>query len=262
MPTGNDWTVWICSSCRRRVPGHLVECRCGSLRAHALGVISSEEESSGSSVLPKVAAGAAFAVALAGSWAWFVRIPAAVPSAPPVTAVSSTAAPAGRTIPVVSYTPPPAAEAPFPSPLPAWSPILPGPEAPMAESGRGSRTALGGPVATPPPPLSDWDRARLEGRRRLASEFAALAGNARRLIGLVRRYEGKHCQGRDDGDCRALLEQIGLTALAVGASMEKTEDIARTSLLDPGVVRDMRAQHGLDDSLWDQIERITREYRR
>jgi hypothetical protein len=44
--------------------------------------------------------------------------------------------------------------------------------------------------------------------------------------------------------------------------MEKTEDIARTSLIEPGVVRDMRAQHGLDDSLWDQIERITREYRR
>jgi hypothetical protein len=56
--------------------------------------------------------------------------------------------------------------------------------------------------------------------------------------------------------------EIGYSAIAVGASMEKTEDIARTSLIEPGVVRDMRAQHGLDDSLWDQIERITREYRR
>ena len=258
MPTG-DWSVWICSSCRRRVPGHMVECRCGALRAHALGVISSEEETSGASILPKVAAVGAFVVALGGAWVWFARVPDVVPSAPQVAAVANTAPRSTRTIPVINAEPPPEAQGRFPTPLPTWSPqiILQRGDLPGSSGG----AAPAAPAATPAP-LSDWDRARLEGRRRLGSEFAALAGNARRVIALVQRYEGKRCQGRDDGDCRALLEQIGLTALAVGAAMERTEDIARTSLLDPGVVRDMRAQHGLDDSLWDKIERITREYRR
>ena len=261
MPSGSGWSVWICS-CRRRVPGHFVECRCGALRAHALGVISPDEKPSGRSVLGDVCAALALVGALVGAWFWYERAPE-IPKGAPILTTDASPPAAVRTAPVANdpapYTPP---QIEIRQPAADWpsSRMAPRADAPWTPMPTGSEATPGPAPSTPW--VSDGDRARMMGRQQLASEFSMLAGNARRLIAQVRVYENKRCRGVAAEGCLALLEQIGRTAIAVGESIEKTEDIARTSLLDPGVVRDMREQYGLGDSVWDEIERLTREYRR
>jgi hypothetical protein len=263
MGSTGEWSVWICSNCRRRVPGQFQECRCGALRAHALGVIAPEEESAGPSIWPKIAMGLGFGAALAGAWLWFVRSPEVIPK---VEQAAVAQPPATMSFPVENANPPVQPQidpqAP-PTPLPQAR-VEMGGQAPGAEFrfDPGRPAPAEPPSTVPPTTLSEIERAKQAGRQQLAQEFSALAGNARRLIRLVGIYEGARCHGRPDDDCAAVLAEINRVAVQVGAGMDRTEEIARKSWLDPGVVREMRAQYGLDDSIWDEIERETREYRR
>src|SRR5262245_10580031 len=107
MTSGSEWSVWICSSCRRRVPGHLVECRCGALRAHALGVITPDEKPSGRSIRGDLLGALALMGALAGAWFWYERAPE-VPKGAPLEAADASE-PAVRTAPVANNPAPGAA---------------------------------------------------------------------------------------------------------------------------------------------------------
>ena len=109
--------------------------------------------------------------------------------------------------------------------------------------------------------VSEAELARSVGYERLRAEFAALNTSAANLARQVAYYERAECENRVDEGCQQLLEKIWATALAVGTSIERAEEIARTSWIDPGVVRTMRTQAGLDDAVWDEIERVTRKYR-
>lgn len=266
MPS-QAWSVWICASCRRRVPEQFVECRCGALRAQALGVITPQDEAGGgASLVPKLLMALLFGGAVAGSWLWYQRAPALVIPRAEQAAGSQVPpehmqAPTERAQAVPMAAPPPLADN-YPAPPPR-----------QAETGGVSEGLLWpsppppvrvGENASPPPTtyMSEPDRARQAGMDRLRAEFAALRGNAISLVAMAKRYEAGRCTNRLDEGCEQLLVQIGNAALNVGAAIERTEEIARTSWLDPGVVRDMREQYGLGAAIWDEIERITREYRR
>jgi hypothetical protein len=55
---------------------------------------------------------------------------------------------------------------------------------------------------------------------------------------------------------------MGRLAVAAGAGLDDAEDAARTSWLPPGEVREIRKRYGLDEAAWDDIARLSREYRR
>jgi hypothetical protein len=59
-----------------------------------------------------------------------------------------------------------------------------------------------------------------------------------------------------------MLEQLWELAIVVADGIEEAEDAARTSWVQPGRVREMRQAYGLDDSIWEEISRIVRQYRR
>jgi hypothetical protein len=251
------WSVWICGRCRRRVPEQVSECRCGAPRGEALGVITpaaDEDEEAAPRLWPKVLGALGFGAALAGSWIWFVEAPTRnAPPAEPVEAAAQGAPEASPAAvePVPEAPPPTFPPVETPPPPFGWASPSPSPGAPA------------GSVRSTPRPayVSEADLARSVGYERLRAEFAALNTNAANLARQVARYERAECQNRVDEGCQRMLERIWAIALAVGQNIEHTEEIARTSWIDPGVVRTMRTQAGLDDAVWDEIERVTRKYR-
>jgi len=44
--------------------------------------------------------------------------------------------------------------------------------------------------------------------------------------------------------------------------MEEAEEAARQGWLNPGEVRAVRQRYGMDDSFWDQLVSMVRQYRR
>jgi hypothetical protein len=267
--------VWHCPGCQRRVPARMMECRCGAFRAQAVGWTASERSSrsSGSGWLKSILALAASVVVcvawvryvwpvMGGSGKASVTVAPGAQAAPVAPAApTAQAEPPARAVPVAA-APPPQRETP-----PAWSAAPPRwPAVRVQMSGGGSAAPASTAAreeghAVVPSTLSEPDQARERGLRQLGAEFNALAGNANRLIALVQRYQAS-CNSVPTPACEGQLEQIGRLAIAVGAAIERTEDIARTSWLDPGVVRELRVKYGMDDAVWDDIERFTREYRR
>ena len=81
----------------------------------------------------------------------------------------------------------------------------------------------------------------------------------------VWRYHARHCANNpaaDPSSCEQLAAQIVALAITVGAGLEDAEDAARTSWLPPGEVRELRKRYGLDAAAWDEIVRLSRQYRR
>jgi hypothetical protein len=263
MSLDRERGMWTCPSCRRRVPVRVLECRCGAFKAQAVKFTAGESgsRSSGSGGL-KLTLGLGAVVVVCVAWVRYVwpgmegnrKAPVTVQPAAP-------AIPPARAVPVAA-APPRQSEV-----APAWSPApTPWPLARVQTLGGGTAapstpTALQEGGGAGVPSLSEPDQARQRGLRQLEVEFRALAGNASQLIAVVGRYE-RSCNNVQSAACEAQLTQIGHLAIAVGAAIERTEDIARTSWLDPGVVRDLRVKYGLEDGVWDDIERLTREYRR
>ena len=95
----------------------------------------------------------------------------------------------------------------------------------------------------------------------LEAKYRTIAQNARGLVEAVRTYELSCGEDVVDQRCQGKLSTIGRLAIVIGAALDEADDIQRTSWLEPGVVRDLRERHGLDDGVWDEIERLTRQYR-
>jgi hypothetical protein len=64
--------------------------------------------------------------------------------------------------------------------------------------------------------------------------------------------------------CAGLCNDISSSAEAIGRGLEEAEDAARRSWVPPGVIRDLRRKHGLEEPTWADIagtvRRLTNQY--
>jgi hypothetical protein len=276
MPAQDGWTVWICGSCKRRVPGRLQQCRCGGLRDQALGVIEPESapgEAEGPSLRewfawPRLAMVGSLAFA---GWFWLNVRPAEVP----VPRLS------------VPNPPMPAAPARRPGPVRVVGPPATRPEAPPVEIAveEQAPTVVGGiPIAPRPkrPPAkeeSEWptipggekpkqgetselDKKRALGRTLLEMQMDAIASTARQMVPLAEQYESSCGRGKESDECERLLDELATLALRAGSALDQAEDISRKYWLEPGDVRALRERRGLSASVWDKLARLASQFRR
>ena len=109
--------------------------------------------------------------------------------------------------------------------------------------------------------VSEIDVQRKQAREQLARLFQSLGPNGRTLIRNVERHV-QSCGNVTDGLCAQSLENIGRQAIVVGKQLDYAQELARTSWLPPGDVRELREKHGIDDGVFDQIVRIVNRYSR
>jgi len=170
----------------------------------------------------------------------------AAPPAPPSARPEMAVAAAGAASPVPSTTVAPRS-------VPAWSFEVPSPSA----------RPVSFPTASASP-VSDVDVAREQGRQKLEAAIQRVASLGQQLVRMWQYYDG-YCANNpaaNPSTCEQLVERIGRLAIAVGAGLDEAEDAARTSWLPPGEVRDLRKRYGLDAAAWDEIVRVTRQFRR
>ncbi len=120
--------------------------------------------------------------------------------------------------------------------------------------------ALSGSIPSarePEPAKSEMDRLRQQGRERLAQALARISQQAGTLVTIVEQYSSACSQAYADEAVRSRCDQmvtaVGQLAVAVGKGLEQAEEDARRSWVEPGVVRELREQHGLDDRFWDDL---------
>jgi hypothetical protein len=109
--------------------------------------------------------------------------------------------------------------------------------------------------------VSEIDVQRKQAREQLARLFQTLGPNGRALIQNVERHV-RSCGNETEGLCAQSLENIGRQVYVVGTQLDAAQELARTSWLPPGEIRELREKHGIDDGVFDQIVRIVNRYRR
>lgn len=110
-------------------------------------------------------------------------------------------------------------------------------------------------------PISEVDARRAEARRKLAEIFRRLGPAGRTLIRAAKIHV-QSCGNVTEGQCRVSLENLGRQAIAVGTTLRDAQELARTSWLAPGDIRELRRTHGIDDRVFDEIVRIVSRYSR
>jgi len=135
-------------------------------------------------------------------------------------------------------------------------------------TGRGGAGASGpSKGSTPPSPsaspaggdaVTEVDVRRAGARQRLESSYEKIAGEAWSLAEAVKQYASCGETSR----CQALAVRIERLAISIGVGMEEAEEAARQGWLNPGEVRAVRQRYGMDDSFWDQLVSMVRQYRR
>jgi hypothetical protein len=253
-------STWTCPGCRRLVPARFDACRCGMARGAA--PLAGETSENGPRRGLSLGEGAALIVMVvaavvgyrglrggSGPGARSAPSPAlqaeAVPPAPSSARPEMAAAPAGAASPLPSATTLRSGA--------AWSFEIPSPAA---------RPTSGS--TAPAFPASDVDVAREQGRQRLEAAIQRVASLGQQLVRMWQYYDG-YCANNpaaNPSTCEQLVDRIGRLAIAVGAGLDDAEDAARTSWLPPGEVRDLRKRYGLDAAGWDEIVRVTRQFRR
>jgi hypothetical protein len=110
------------------------------------------------------------------------------------------------------------------------------------------------------------DIERDAGERRLEQALAKLAAEMTRLSTNAREFESV-CLGTrgDPSSCERLFSDMSSGQEALGRGLEEAEEDARRSWVSPGVVRDIRRRHGLEESTWrdlaDTVRRLSAQYR-
>lgn len=271
-PSGHGWT---CPACRRLVPARISTCRCGAERS----TVEVEEESLPSEGgrrgvrLWEVLAGVAALAAVPLAIRHFREPPSSV-TVPQLALMPTPEAPPADARPTVVFAPArPGSASPRPTPSAnrhPWGLEIPPPElapAPAPDQPYGRRPVRGSPRRSAPtaePSVrSDADVARARGRLEMRGALGIVASRGRQLLSLVRSYQGT-CEGGNSSaaGCQRLLAQIGTLAIQVGRALDEAEDVARRSWMQPGDVRDMRREMGLDDRFWDDVANIARQYSR
>jgi hypothetical protein len=110
------------------------------------------------------------------------------------------------------------------------------------------------------------DIERDAGERRLEQTLARLEVERISLSANAREFESVCLSTRaDHSSCERLFNDISSSGEALGRGLEGAEEDARRSWVSPGLVRDLRRRHGLDESTWtdlaDRVHRLTTQYR-
>jgi hypothetical protein len=148
------------------------------------------------------------------------------------------------------------ARSPSPEPWPEYTPT-PTPPAPSPKPR---------PTPSAKPERAEIDVEREAGERRLAQALARLEAEVTRLAANARQFESVCLSTRADrGSCERVLAEMSSTGERLGQSLDSAEDDARRSWVSPGVVRDLRRRHGLEEGmvsdLTSTVRRLASQYR-
>lgn len=247
---------WTCPLCQRSVPGDVSTCYCGTVKAAVEAQLQREQGREEPS-LTWLALAAGLVVSLVA--VFLVLAPGEGPQVTTAPGPEAGTRPAPASRPPVD--PPPlrdvsvgggrrrAPEPPTPEPAPQPTPAAPEAPTPSESPRRGT-----------------VEVAREEGERRLDLALAGLEAEVRRLSSNARTFRNV-CVGTqgDPRSCQELLEDLSAAREQVGRRLDEAEDDARRSWVSPGVVRDLRQRHGLEETTWDDLEATVRglaaEYR-
>lgn len=247
---------WTCPLCQRSVPGDVPTCYCGTVKAAVEAQVQREQRRQEPS-LPWLALATGLVVFLAV--VFLALAPGEAPQVATAPGPEAGTRPAPPSRPAAD--PPPVRDVSVGSgrrqaqaqPTPEPSP-QPTPEAPET------------PAPSESPRRGEVEVAREEGERRLERTLAGLEGEVRRLSSNARTFRNV-CVGiqGDPRSCQELLEDLSVAREKVERGLDEAEDDARRSWVSPGVVRDLRQRHGLEEAAWDDLEetvrRLAAEYR-
>lgn len=117
----------------------------------------------------------------------------------------------------------------------------------------------------PPAGRSEIERKRETGTRLLEQRLQRVAALAGQLVGSIQEYHAACSSGgqpmfdQPTHDCDAMLRSVGRLAVAVGRGLDEAEDEARRNWVEPGTVRRLREENGLDSSAWDDLSSRVRQ---
>jgi hypothetical protein len=124
--------------------------------------------------------------------------------------------------------------------------------------------SAGGEAASAPV-TSQIESQREEGKQRLEKRLSQISDQASQLLTSIGEWQSSCRQGgtplydQPAADCDGMIREIGRLAIAVGNGLEQAEDEARRSWVEPGVVRQLRADYGLESSKWDELSSRVRQ---
>jgi len=234
------------------VPADVATCYCGQSRALAEAQTRRDQRNSDSGLRSLVvpAGLGVIAVLLYLAWPRPVEAPAPAPPvagpgrAEPDARSREVAAGPGRTADASPQTTPAPADAFWEMPTPA---PLPAPVATPAPT----------PSATPE--ASEVDRRREAGEKRLEETLAKLKAEMDLLSRNAREFEAVCLSVRSDpGSCQGLFRSVAAGGEALRRGVEDAEEDARRSWVSPGVVRDLRRKHGLEEQACADIAETVR----
>lgn len=142
-------------------------------------------------------------------------------------------------------------------------------DAPRARSSGASSEPTSEPASAEPggesapaeaaPASSQIESQREAGKQRLAQRLSQISDQASQLLVSIGEWQAS-CHGggtplydQPAVDCDGMIREIGRLGIAVGKGLEQAEDEARQSWVEPGTVRELRAEYGLESSKWDEL---------
>jgi hypothetical protein len=227
------------------------ECHCGTSRAAVEAQARRDRERDAPARASLLLLGAVAVVVVTGYLALFRygAAPAPAPPAPEGSAVGPETAPAAVSWPVsdtADRRDAGAAAAPPAEPTDGWDAPTPVPE-PVP-------TGTPGPAPTAQAERSEVDTRRDAGQERLEQRLARLQAELTRLSANTREYESA-CLGMrgDPRSCQRLFDEIASGGEGLERGLQEAEEDARRSWVLPGVVRDLRRKHGLEESACSDV---------
>jgi hypothetical protein len=251
------------------VPGEIAECHCGMSR-RAADAQAAEEKRKAAPAFPMMDFVGGLAVLAGVFYLGFslqrareeARPSAGAPLVRPPDALPTAAPPGPPRLPVTRAEPSAAdslREAmpvpTLPSPTPAPSEAVP--PSPMVAAASPSPTPS--PAAAAKPERSDTDVRREQAEQRLEQTLARLQGEMTRLSANTREFQSI-CLGTrgEASSCARLFNDIATAAETVDRELQQTEEDARHAAVVPGVLRDLRQRHGLEESSWTEMQGTVR----
>jgi hypothetical protein len=245
---------WTCPLCERSVPPDVDACYCGTSRAAVLAHAQRERLRKARPFPWVVFLGE---LAVIGFGLYWVLAPNRVPEAAPPPAPAPIPAVVQRQTPTVA---------------PSSANNLPPPTTPAPADEREAVPRSAPAMASTPRPLvpakperTDMDVEREAGEKRLEQSLARLAAVMAQLSENARQFEVV-CLGRrgEPRSCARLHEDMASAGESLARGLESAEDEARRASVHPGVVRDLRQKHGLEEDSWkelqDKVRRLTAQY--
>jgi len=272
--------LWACPACGRSVPARVVKCRCGVERVSpGTAWVSATRGDPGRrrSRLSRLDV-AGWTMALAGigylGLSWREQpMPEPPPERPArAQAASSEGAPPPDSDPPAAAPERPLAPEPVTSPpSQPWEGKQSYEAATPADISAESRPAAAAPVASPTPAsrrpeLSETEIRREACLKRLDKVFAQFEEDARQLLDDVVEFRGSCFDTTvSAASCSRLHARILAGRLKLAEGVEAAEDDARRSMVEPGILRDLRRQYHFEEQQWDElsamVQRADKQYR-